>query len=107
TVVNEVYPPDTTDFSGIAAKIAASKADVVVGGSQYQDGVNLIVALQQLDYQPEVAAFSTAPTEPEFVKAVGGKAEGVLAPTGYTPKGKFPSNVAFVRDFRAQYGTDP
>src|SRR6185295_5720172 len=31
TVVNEVYPPSTTDFSSIAAKIAASKADIVVG----------------------------------------------------------------------------
>ena len=64
TVVDEVYPPNTTDFGSIAAKIAASKADMVVGGSQYQDGVNLIVALQQLDYQPKLAAFSTAPTEP-------------------------------------------
>lgn len=107
TVVNEVYPPDTTDFSGIAAKIAAAKADIVVGGSQYQDGVNLIVALQQLNYQPKLAAFSTAPTEPEFGKAIGGKAEGVLAPTGYTPKARFPSNVEFVRNFTAQYGSEP
>ena len=28
TVVDEVYPPNTTDFSSIAAKIAASKADM-------------------------------------------------------------------------------
>jgi branched-chain amino acid transport system substrate-binding protein len=64
TLVDEVYPPSTTDFNSIAAKIAASKADIVVGGSQSQDGVNLIVALQQLNYQPKLAAFSTAPTEP-------------------------------------------
>jgi branched-chain amino acid transport system substrate-binding protein len=65
TVVNEVYPPNTTDFSSIAAKIAASKADMLVGGSQYQDGVNLIVALQQLNYQPRLAAFSGAPLPDE------------------------------------------
>jgi branched-chain amino acid transport system substrate-binding protein len=107
TVVNEVYPPSTTDFSGIAAKIAASKADIVVGGSQYQDGVNLIIALQQLSYQPRLAAFSTAPTEPEFAKAIGNKTEGILAPTGYTAAGKFPSNVEFVQNYKVQFGSLP
>jgi branched-chain amino acid transport system substrate-binding protein len=107
TVVNEVYPPNTTDFSSIAAKIAASNADIVVGGSQYQDGVNLIVALQQLSYQPKLAAFSTAPTEAEFTKAVGNKAEGIMAPTGYTPQGKFPSNLEFVKKYKAQFGGEP
>jgi branched-chain amino acid transport system substrate-binding protein len=107
TVVDEVYPPSTTELSGVAAKIAASKADIVVGGSQYQDGVNLIVALQQLGYQPKLAAFSTAPTEPEFAKAIGNKAEGVLAPTGYTAQGKFPSNVEFVQKYTAQFGSPP
>jgi branched-chain amino acid transport system substrate-binding protein len=107
TVVDEVYPPNTTDFSSIAAKIAASKADIVVGGSQYQDGVNLIIALQQLSYQPKVAAFSTAPTEPEFAKAVGNKTEGIMAPTGYTPQGKFPSNVEFVQKYTAQFNGPP
>jgi len=107
TLVNEVYPPSTTDFSSIAAKIAASKADIVVGGTQYQDGVNLIIALQQLAYQPKLAAFSTAPTEAEFTKAIGNKAEGILAPTGYTPQSKFPSNVEFVRKYAAQFGGPP
>lgn len=107
TVVNEVYPPNTTDFSSIAAKIAASKADVVVGGSQYQDGVNLIVALQQLNYQPKLAAFSTAPTNPEFAKAIGDKTAGILSPTGYTQQAKYPSNVEFVKKYTEQFGKAP
>jgi len=107
TVVDEVYPPNTTDFSSIAAKIAASKADIVVGGSQYQDGVNLIVALQQLNYQPKLAAFSTAPTNPEFAAAIGNKTEGILAPTGYTQDAKYPSNVEFVEKYTAQFGSPP
>jgi len=107
TVVNEVYPPNTTDFGSIAAKIADSKADIVVGGSQYQDGVNLIVALQQLNYQPKLAAFSTAPTNPEFAKAIGNKTEGVLSPTGYTQKAKYPSNVEFVEKYTKANGKAP
>jgi branched-chain amino acid transport system substrate-binding protein len=107
TVVNEVYPPNTTDFSSIAAKIASSKADMLVGGSQYQDGVNLIVALQQLDYQPKLAAFSGAPTNPEFAKAIGNKTEGVLSPTGYSPDAPYESNKEFVEKYKAQFGSEP
>lgn len=107
TVADEVYPPNTTDFGNIAAKIADSRADMVVGGTQYQDGVNLIVALQQLDYQPKMAAFSTAPTEPEFAKAIGDKTEGILAPTGYTQKADYPSNKEFVEKYTKLYGKAP
>lgn len=107
TVVDEVYPPNTTDFGSIAAKIAASKADLMVGGSQYQDGVNMIVALQQLKYQPKLAAFSTAPTSPEFAAAIGNKTEGIIAPTGYTQKAPYPSNVEFVEKYPAQFGAPP
>lgn len=107
TVVDEVYPPNTTDFGSIAAKVAASKADIVVGGSQYQDAVNLIVALRQLNYQPKLAAFSTAPTNPEFAKAIGNKTAGILAPTGYTTLAKYPSNVEFVQKYTEQFGTPP
>jgi len=107
TLVNEVYPPNTTDFGSIAAKIAASKADIIVGGSQYQDAVNLIVALTQLDYQPKLAAFSTAPTNPEFPEAIGANTEGILAPTGYTPEAEYPTNQEFVEFYTEEYGTAP
>ena len=69
--------------------------------------MNLIVALQQLSYQPKLAAFSTAPTEAEFAKAIGNKAEGIMAPTGYTTQGKFPSNIEFVKKYTAQFGGPP
>jgi branched-chain amino acid transport system substrate-binding protein len=107
TVVDEVYPPNTTDFSSIAAQIADSKADMVVGGTQYQDAVNLIVALQQLNYQPKMAAFSTAPTNPEFPEAIGDKTEGILSPTGYTPEAPFPENKEFVEYYTELNGTPP
>jgi branched-chain amino acid transport system substrate-binding protein len=80
---------------------------MLVGGSQYQDGVNLIVALQQLNYQPKLAAFSGAPTNPEFAKAIGNKTAGVLSPTGYSPDAPYPSNKEFVEKFTAQFGKAP
>ncbi|MBW9204902.1 amino acid ABC transporter substrate-binding protein [Mumia sp. zg.B53] len=107
TVVDEKYPPNTTDFSSIAAKIESSNADMVVGGTQYQDAVNLIVALQQLDYQPKLAAFSTAPTNPEFPEAIGAKTEGILSPTGYTEQAAIPTNKEFVASYTERNGTPP
>jgi branched-chain amino acid transport system substrate-binding protein len=106
-VADEVYPPNTTDFSSIAAKIAETDADLVVGGTQYQDAVNLIVALRQLGYQPEVAAFSTAPTNPEFSTAIGAQTEGIIAPTGYSPTASYPSNVEFVEKYTEIHGNPP
>lgn len=107
TLADEVYPPNTTDFGTIAAKIADSNADIVVGGTQYQDAVNLIIALRQLDYQPKLAAFSTAPTNPEFPEAIGAATEGILAPTGYSEIASYPSNVAFVEFYTEEYGSAP
>ncbi|RMI38861.1 amino acid ABC transporter substrate-binding protein [Streptomyces triticirhizae] len=106
-VVDEEYPPNTTDFSSIAAKINASGADMVIGGTQYQDAVNIIVQLRQLDYQPKLAAFSTAPTNPEFAAAIGARTEGILSPTGYTPDAPYPSNVEFVELYQEMFGTPP
>ncbi|MEO3756192.1 amino acid ABC transporter substrate-binding protein [Streptomyces sp. B6B3] len=106
-VVDEVYPPNTTNFSSIAAKINDSDADMVIGGTQYQDAVNLIVELQQLDYQPDLAAFSTAPTNPEFSAAIGARTEGILSPTGYTPEADWPSNVEFVEQYTELFDSPP
>ncbi|MCC2592286.1 amino acid ABC transporter substrate-binding protein [Tessaracoccus sp. OS52] len=106
-VVDEVYPPNTTDFSSIAAQIASSNADIVVGGSQYQDAVNLIISLQQLNYQPKLAAFSTAPTNPEFKVTFGDAVEGILSPTGYTTEAPYPENQEFVEFYTEQNGNPP
>ncbi len=106
-VVDEVYPPNTTDFSGIAAKIADSEAELLIIGSQYQDGVNLVVALQQQGYQPQMAAISGAPTNAEFPAAIGDKTEGILAPTGYTTTAPYPSNEEFVEAYTAEHDAPP
>jgi branched-chain amino acid transport system substrate-binding protein len=63
--------------------------------------------LQQLNYQPKLAAFSTAPTNPEFKRALGERVEGILAPTGYTPEAPFPTNQEFVQAYTRQNGAPP
>lgn len=107
TVAEVTYPPTTTEYSAIAAEIAASDADIVVGGTQYQDAVNQIVALRQLGYQPQMAVYSAAPNNPEFRNAIGGAADGILSATAYSPETTYPSNVEFVEWYRDKHGSLP
>ncbi|MBB3726607.1 amino acid ABC transporter substrate-binding protein [Nonomuraea dietziae] len=106
TVVDEVYPPETTDFAPIAAKIAAAKPDLVVGGTQFEDSVGLVRALQELGSQPRMAAFSTGPTLAEFPAAVKGAAEHIVSPVGWAVSSGFPGNDAFVKRYKEMFKTD-
>jgi branched-chain amino acid transport system substrate-binding protein len=107
TVFKEIYPPDQSDFSPIASKIADSGAELVVGGTQYEDCVNLVRALQELDYQPKVVIASTGPTLNSFSEAVGDAAEGIMAPVGYHPEADFPTNPEFVAAYEEEFGEEP
>ncbi|MFI7224710.1 amino acid ABC transporter substrate-binding protein [Nonomuraea angiospora] len=103
TVVDEVYPPETTDFSPIAAKIAAAKPDIVVGGTQFEDSVGLVRALQELKVQPKLAAFSTGPTEPEFAAAVKGAAESIISPVGWSATATFTGNQEMIKRHKEMF----
>lgn len=107
TVVDETYPPEQTNFQPLAAQIADSGAEVLIGGTQDVDAVGLVRALQELDFQPELVMMSTGPTQPDFDDEVGGAAEGIMAPVGYSPEAEYESNVAFVERYREMFDEDP
>lgn len=106
-VADEVYPPETTDFAAIAARIADVDADVFIGGTQFEDSVGLVRSFQELGYQPDMAAFSTGPTLNEFPEAVGGAADGILSPVGWSVEADFPSNVEMVAGYEETFGGTP
>ncbi|MGN9844714.1 amino acid ABC transporter substrate-binding protein [Nonomuraea sp. H19] len=106
TVVDEVYPPETTDFSPIAAKIAAAKPDIVVGGTQFEDSVGLVRALQELKVQPKLAAFSTGPTLAEFPAAVKGAAEHILSPVGWSATATFTGNQEMIKRYKELFKSE-
>jgi branched-chain amino acid transport system substrate-binding protein len=107
TVADEVYPPEATDFGVIAARVASKKPDLIVGGTQFEDSVGLVRALQELKVQPKLAAFSTGPTLPEFPEAVKKAAEGVLSPVGWAASAKLPGNQEFVEAHKKKFGREP
>lgn len=107
TVVFEVYPPEQTDFLATAAQIADSGAEIVIGGTQFEDSVQIVRGLQELGYQPDIVAMSTGPTLLEFEEAVGGSVEGIMAPVGYSKDAGWPTNAEFVEAFTEKYGFEP
>ncbi|MGH2383015.1 MAG: amino acid ABC transporter substrate-binding protein [Candidatus Limnocylindria bacterium] len=103
TVMRDVYPPDQTEFLATAAVIADSDADIVVGGTQFEDAVGLVRAMQELSYQPELVTMTTGPTIIEFHEALGTAVNGVMAPVGWSRTADFPTNAEFVEAFEAEY----
>lgn len=106
-VADQVYPPEQTDFSAVAARIADADADLFIGGTQFEDSVGLVRAFQELGYQPRMAAFSTGPTLPDFPEAVGDAAEGLLTPVGWDARADYPGNQEFVEAYREMFDEEP
>ena len=108
TVSYQVYPAETTDYTPIAQRMVASKADIIVTGTLLPDIVAYIQAFKQQHYNPKAVIATAGPDQgAQFTKAIGGAnvAEGVFVPNG----GWYPSintfqNAQMVKDFLAKYG---
>jgi branched-chain amino acid transport system substrate-binding protein len=85
-VFDEIYAPETTDFSAIAIQVADLDPDLIVGGTVLEDSIGQIRAYQEAGYQPRGAFFTTGPSLPgPFREALGDATEGVLAAISWFP----------------------
>jgi branched-chain amino acid transport system substrate-binding protein len=104
-VFNEVYAPDTTDFSAIATQVAALDPDVIVGGTVLEDSIGQIRAYQQAGYQPRYAYFLTGPSLPgPFREALGDATEGIFASISWFPEADEHQNAEFVAKYIEMFG---
>lgn len=103
-VLNEVYAPDTTDFSALAAKVAALNPDLIVGGTVLEDSVAQIRAYRQAGYQPRGAFFTTGPSLPNpFREALGRATEGIFAAISWYPEANEYQNKEFVEAYTRMF----
>ncbi|MDO8752277.1 MAG: amino acid ABC transporter substrate-binding protein [Anaerolineales bacterium] len=108
SVLKEVYPPDTKDFSSIAAKVADLDPDLILGGTIFEDSVAQIQAYIEAGYQPRGAFFTTGPSLPkEFNEALGSATEGVFSAISWYEASTTETNPEFVAAYHAKYGADP
>lgn len=93
-VFDEVYAPETTDFSSIAIQVADLDPDLVAGGTVLEDSVGQVRAYQEAGYQPRAAFFTTGPSLPgPFKEGLGAATEGIFSAISWAP---------FTRDYQNQ-----
>lgn len=108
TVSYQIYPSESTDYTPIAQKMIASKADVIVTGTLLNDIVAYIQAFKQQHYNPKAIIATAGPDQgSQFTNAIGGvnDAEGVFVPNGgWYPTINTFQNAKMVSDYLAKYG---
>ena len=104
-VFDEIYAPETTDFSSIAIQVADLNPDLIVGGTQLEDSVGQIRAYQEAGYQPRIAFFTTGPSLPgPFREGLGSATEGVFASISWFPEAEEFQNADMVAKYIEMFG---
>jgi branched-chain amino acid transport system substrate-binding protein len=110
TLYTTVFPSEVTDFTPIASKVAATKADAVVLGSVDVPTVSAFVhAFIQQHYNPKIFIATAGPDQgAAFVKAVGkGNENGIFVPNGWYPGFQKSDSLQMVKEYIAKYGGSP
>ena len=104
TVYKDVYPPTQTDFASIAAKVKASGAEIVLGGTIFGDAVAQAQAYAAINYQPKAVYFTSGPsTTGPFEQALGSKVNGLFTGDGWIQNSKATGNDKFVADYHTMF----
>lgn len=104
TVYKDVYPPTQTDFASIAAAVKASGADIVLGGTIFEDAVASVQAYSSINYQPKAIYFTSGPgTVADFKQALGDKVNGIFTGDGWIQTSKAPGNDKFISEYHAMF----
>lgn len=89
-VVNEQYPPTTTDFTGLVQKAKAANAELLLALGLPNDSLQIARTAQQLGYKPQLfcTCGSQVTTLPAWPK-MGAAGEGVIGTTISWPTQNF------------------
>jgi branched-chain amino acid transport system substrate-binding protein len=106
TVYRKTYTIDNPNLDGIANSIKATRADLVVNGATFEDGVGLVRALRKAGYTPKMLYQTTAPSlGDQYAKAIGkGTTEGVFYAVSHSKEAKTPGNDEFVKKYQEMFG---
>lgn len=110
-VLDESYPPATTDFSAIINKIVSAKADVLVGGGHYPDGATLARQVYDQKVPLKWMTVLVAPDSPQFA-SLGPAAAGVSVPSQWAPQVTYkpdfgPTPAQFTKEFETKFKMEP
>jgi branched-chain amino acid transport system substrate-binding protein len=109
TVYHQVYPPETADFSPIVSKMAAANPDIVVAGTQTDDGFALTSAMIEQNFSPKFLFEANGPNDPvNFPDKVGANnVNGIFSSGDWYQQEPSAGNKAFVAAYQKKYGSGP
>ena len=102
-VVDEQYPPATTDFTGLIQKAKAAKADLLLSLGLPNDELQIARTVKQQDYKPAIYCVcgSQMTTVPAWFK-LGDANEGVMGTTVSWPNQGYPGLADLAKFFEAR-----
>jgi len=109
-VLDESYPPSTTDFSPIINKIISANADALLGGGHYPDGATLARQLYDQKANLKWVTLLVAPGNKEF-STLGPAALGISVPSQWESQAVYkpdfgPTGAEFAKTFKAKFNVD-
>ena len=108
-VVNEQYPPTTTDFTGLVQKAKAANAELLLVLGLPNDSLQIARTVQQIGYKPKIMCTcgSQVTTLPAWPK-MGAAGEGVIGTTISWPTQNFEGFAELQSFFKGRgYDTIP
>jgi branched-chain amino acid transport system substrate-binding protein len=108
TVYRKTYTGDTKNFDAIANAVKSKHPDLVVAGTQFEDGVGFLRALGKVGFTPKWLYQTNAPSfGDQYAKGVGvGNTEGVFYAVSHSQESKTPGNPEFVAKYQEMFGSD-
>jgi branched-chain amino acid transport system substrate-binding protein len=108
-LTTEFVAEHTTNVSSALTKIRPMKPDLILVSAHVEEGIAAVKQGNELGVRPKGFGETVAPPTPDFAKALGKQAEGVVGSTQWTPdaKGKdkvFGTAQQYAQDFQKRFG---
>ena len=103
-VFDEAYPQENLEFAGIAGRLKAAGPDVVLGGTYFNDSVELVRAIRKTGFRPEILVMTVGPAQEDFGRQLGDDANDVMGAIAWMRSGKMPLAYDFSFRYKEKYG---
>ncbi len=103
-VYDEEYTPGTTDFAAIVEGIRLATPDMVIGGTYLNDAIAIVRQAKKSNLSPKAFVFTVGPALPEFGKALGPDADGVMGVVAWMASAHMPMAFDFAFRYQEKYG---
>jgi branched-chain amino acid transport system substrate-binding protein len=108
-LTTEEVPEHTTNVSSALTKIRPMNADLILVSAHVEEGIAAVKQSKELGVAPKGFGETVAPPTPDFVKALGKSAEGVIGSTQWTPDSTgqdkiFGTAKDYAREYEQRFG---